>query len=59
MKGEGVCWGVGEGGVTTICHKLTLPPEKKTTFKKPSLIRVKKDTSAQVISCHDFTHIQI
>ena len=54
-----MCWGVGEGGVTTICHKLTPPPEKKTTFKKPSLIRVKKDTSAQVISCHDFTHIQI
>ena len=35
-----------------------LPPEE-TTFNKPRRIWVKKDTLTQVISCHNFTHIQI
>ena len=41
-----------------VCFAAKLTPEK-TNFKDPNLIRVKKDTSAQMIFCHDFTHIQI
>ena len=41
-----------------VCFVAKLTPEK-TNFKYPNLIRIKKDTSAQIISCHGFTHIHI